>query len=219
MSYPAAVPAQTRSVHLSLRSDYIQPTLGYALRVWWALYWRTTAIAIVLIGLTTVVLRAMYANVLISAHVVIWGSRLAPYIFTYAAAIPVMRFVLHKRFSSFRVALWSEDGQLSETDEMPSWSRVIRVWWAYSWRALIYSAVGGVVVGYPMGLMVGIVSPSPVVMKLFGTVLGIVVGAGVGLYVIYSSILDENIADFRVGLLSLEAPEPTMTEALPTSAL
>jgi hypothetical protein len=130
-----------------------------------------------------------------------------------------MRFVLHKRFSSFRVALWSEDGQLSETDEMPSWSRVIRVWWAYSWRALIYSAVGGVVVGYPMGLMVGIVSPSPVVMKLFGTVLGIVVGAGVGLYVIYSSILDENIADFRVGLLSLEAPEPTMTEALPTSAL
>jgi hypothetical protein len=219
MTDPASPPVDVRRDYPSTRADYIQPTLGYALRVWWALYWRTTAIAVVLIGLTGVVLRAMYEHVLISAPVVIWGSRLSPYLFTYAAAIPVMRFVLHKRFNSFRIALWSLDGQMSAADEMPSWNRTIRVWWAYSWRTLIYSAVGGVVVGYPMGMMVGIVSPSPVVMRLFGLALGTVVGAGVELYVIYSSILDENIADLHVGLLALEAPQPNVSEAVPTSAV
>jgi hypothetical protein len=218
MTDPAATPAETRQVHPSLRTDYIQPTLGYALRIWWALYWRTTAISIVLIGLTSLALKAMYEHALISASVVIWGSRLSTYILTYAAVIPVMRFVLHKRFNGFRIALWSQDGQMSAPDEKPSWDRTIRVWWAYSWRTLIYSAVGGVVVGYPMGMMVGIVTPSPVVMRLFGMALGLVVGAAMGLFVIYSSILDENIGDFHVGLLASEAIEPTTSEAVPTSA-
>jgi hypothetical protein len=173
---------------------------------------------LVLIGLTSLALKAMYEHALISASVVIWGSKLSTYILTYAAVIPVMRFVLHKRFTSFRIALWSQDGQMSEQDEKPSWDRTLRVWWAYSWRTLIYSVVGGVVVGYPIGMMVGILTPSPVVMRLFGMALGLVVGAGMGLFVIYSSILDENIGDFRVGLLAREAIEPTTSEAVPTSA-
>jgi hypothetical protein len=218
MTDPGATPSETSSVHPSLRTDYIQPTLGYALRIWWALYWRTTAISLVLIGLTTLALRAMYQAALLSPSIVIWASKLSPYILTYAAVIPVMRFVLHKRFSSFRIALWSHDGQISAPDEKPSWDRTIRIWWTYSWRTLIYSLVGTVVVGYPMGMMLGIVAPSPAVMKAFGMALGFVVGAAMGLFVIYSRILDENIGDFRVALLATEATEPTANEAVPTSA-
>ena len=218
MADPAATPAETRSVHPSLRTDYIQPTLGYALRIWWALYWRTTAISLVLIGLTTLALRAMYEHAWISPIVAIWGSKVSTYVLTYAAVIPVMRFVLLKRFATFRVGLWSHDGRMSAPDEKPTWDRTLRVWWAYSWRTLIYSVVGGVVMGYPIGMMLGIVAPSPAVMKAFGMVFGFAVGAAMGLFVIYSRILDENIGDFRIALLATEVIEPTTSQAIPTSA-
>jgi hypothetical protein len=221
MSEPAPTPSNVRRDYPSLRSDYIQPTLGHALRVWWAFYWRTNVVTAVATVIATLALRLMYENVLITATYVRWGAKLAPYIFSYGTAIFVLRFVLHKRFRHFRMAVWSQAEQPSAMDEKPAWRRVIRVWWAFSWRSLIFSLVGSVVVGYPMGLMLGMFAPPPVVVLIYGFGLGMIVRAGVELFVIYANILDENMADFHVGLLAIEAPAQLAAESaepVPTSA-
>lgn len=61
-----------------------------------------------------------------------------------------------------------------------------------------------------MGLSLGLFAPSPIVTAVFATALGFVISAGVGLYVIYSSILDEDIADFHVCLWPCEVAIATV---------
>jgi len=218
MSTSAPLPNPPRTIHPSTRADYVQPTLGHALRIWWAFYWRTSAVTIVLVALSTAALRFMYQSRGISFDTFVWGTKLAPYVFYYCAAIPVMRFVLHKRFRQFRVVLWSQAGEPPSETEKPFYGRVIRVWWAFCWRAALYSVIGTVVAGFPLRFVVALFAPTPKVSALFEMVLATMVGAAMGLYVIYSTILDENMADFRVGLLAVEASETSASQAVPTSA-
>jgi hypothetical protein len=186
-------------------SDYIQPTLGHALRVWWAFYWRASLVSSVLSIAAAYGLKQLYENTALPALWIGWAMKLAPYALFYGVAIFVMRFILHKKFRHFQIVLSSAITPASDEILKPTMNRALRVWWMYSWRALIYSLVALVVVSYPMGLTLGLFAPSRRVMTLFGLVLGFVVSAAVGLYVIYSNILDEDIADFHVCLRPRQA--------------
>jgi len=201
-------------------AEYIQPTLNHALRVWWAFYWRTSIISGVLSIAAGYGLRQLYENTALPAVWIAWAGRISPYAFFYFIAIFVIRGLLQKRFKQFRIALC--DQAITDGSKLvePTFPRALRVWWMYSWRAAIYGLVALVIVSYPMGLTLGLFAPSPAVMGLFGLVLGIVIAAGVGLFVIYSNILDEDIGDFHVTLLpheraSSEAPQPSPAVVVP----
>jgi hypothetical protein len=217
MSDPASDPSQTRRIHASLRSDYIQPNINHALRVWWAFYWRTNVAAIVLTVLVTRLLRLMFQSALISPDVALWSAKIAPYAFFYAAAMPVMRFVLHKRFRSFRIAVWARDGQPPSADQKPTYNQAIRVWWAFTWRVAIYGALATTMAGFPLRFIAGLFAPSPQISALLQVCIALIVQAAVALFVLYSNILDEDMADFHVGLLTNESPELAV-EAVPTTA-
>jgi hypothetical protein len=200
-------------------SDYIQPNLGHALRVWWAFYWRTSLISGVLAFGATYGLKLLYENTSLPAFWIGWAMKLAPYVLFYSVAIFVMRSILHKKFRHFRIGLSPKAAPESRQVLQPTIKSALRVWWVYSWRAVIYSLVAGVVVSYPMNLSLGLFAPGPVVMALFSTGLGFVIGAGVGLYVIYSNILDEDFADFHVCLWPREVETTPSGDAFPNPAL
>jgi hypothetical protein len=84
---------------------------------------------------------------------------------------------------------------------------------------VVYSLVAYVVVSYPMGLTLGLFNPGPAVMALFATGLAFVIGAGVGLFVLYSNVLDEDIADFRVRLLLREVGAIAPADVVPEAAV
>jgi hypothetical protein len=42
--------------------DYIQPNLGHGLRIWWAYYWPTTLITLVLSFLLGLAVRVLWEN-------------------------------------------------------------------------------------------------------------------------------------------------------------
>jgi hypothetical protein len=184
-------------------SDYVQPNLGHALRVWWAFYWRTSLISFVLAVGAGYGLNQLYENTAVSALWIRWAMKLSPYLLFYGVAIFVMRSILHKKFRHFRIGLSPAAADSPEILN-PTFNSALRVWWVYSWRAVVYSLVAYVVMSYPMGLTLGLFNPGPAVMALFATGLGFVIGAGVGLFVLYSNILDEDIADFHVRLLPRE---------------
>jgi hypothetical protein len=218
MSDPAADPIPAPRVHASLRSDYIQPNIGHALRVWWAFYWRTLVTALVLTTVATGVIRLMYQAHLISPYLAVWTAKVIPYVFFYSTAIPVMRFVLHKRFRHFRIAVWSQGGQPPSSDEKPTYNQAIRVWWAFTWRVAVYGALATTMAGFPLRFVAGLFAPSPEMSRLLEMVIGMIVQAAVALFVLYSNILDEDMADFHVGLLTNESPEQVAAEAVPTIA-
>jgi hypothetical protein len=56
----------------------------------------------------------------------------------------------------------------------------------------------------------------PTLSRFFALIVQYVIAAAVGLFVIYSNILDEEIGDFRVTLLSLEFT--AVVSALPNAA-
>lgn len=202
MSLPASTPGQVDQIHASLRSDYVQPTLGHALRVWWAFYWRTLVASFVLTAIASPLLQLMSQTDLISGSSAVWAIKIAPYVFFYSMAIPVMRFVLHKRFRRFRVAVWPLGGQPASDVQKPTYSQAIRVWWSFTWRATIYGALATTMAGFPLRFVAGLFAPSPQVSALLEMWIALIVQAAVALFVLYSNVLDEDMSDFHVGLLA-----------------
>ena len=102
----------------------------------------------------------------------------------------------------------------------PTFRRTARVWWTFCWRAVIYRIIAAVAVSFPLGWTMGFLAailPGRATSALITLAVQITLDAVVGMFVIYSNILDEDISDFRVALLPREGPTiPLTTAAAPT---
>lgn len=199
--------------------DYIQPNLGHGLRIWWAYYWPTTLIALVLSLLLGLVITALWENFIVPAKALIPVTRFGPYVINYAVAFFIMHYVLGKTFQHFRLGLVPSGGTRPAEALKPTFARTLRVWWIFTWRTVLYTALSIVFVTYPLGMFVGLFNPSPNVARLIFLLLGFFMGGALSLFVIYSNILDEDIGDFRVVLLprqsAVPSHNPLTTDAVP----
>jgi hypothetical protein len=186
---------------------YVQPDFDYALRIWWALFWRTQVVGGILeIGLQ-VLLKRMYDDPLAQGGAVALLARFGSYALNYAVALGVMYYVLHKTFRHFRIALCEHWGTPEAKILEPTMARSARIWWTYVWRTILYLVIGYVTVLFPMSWFVGIVNPG-VSGFLVIALLGFLVGGAGALYAIYSNILDEDFGNFRVTLVPRPTPVP-----------
>jgi hypothetical protein len=190
-------------------ADYIQPNFGHALRIWWALFWRSTLVGGILgIGLGLLVGRLyQYGDLPLGA--VAPTARYGGYVLNYAVAFFVMYYVLHKTFRRFRVALvenWCEpNAQILE----PTLARSSRIWWTYTWRTVVYTLVVYVAAYIPLSVVTGFLSLGPAVGSVLVLLFGSVVIPGVAaLFAIYSNILDEDFGNFRVTIAPRSASVP-----------
>jgi hypothetical protein len=183
---------------------YIQPSLDHGLRVWWAYYWPTNLIALGAVAVINFALGAVYENTVISGRVVGLVARIQPYLVTYLVSIFTIRYILGKRFRHFRIALVPRTG--SETQPLPrTFGRTIRVWWTFVWRTLVYGLIVTFAGTILLGTVTGVLSEFGRVMAILTPiVVGVVIAGVVGLFVMYSNILDEEFGDFRVALLPRE---------------
>jgi hypothetical protein len=202
--------------------DYVQPTLGHGLRIWWAFYWRTALSAIVLaIALNSALRLFLQIGIIPEVDIVpvIWVSRFDFVLFYYVVALFVMAYILRKKFHSFRIGLFSNYGGEGAQPLQPTMRRTARVWWAFSWRAVVYRIIATVVASIPLGWIAGLMPallPRPA-LPWFNIGFQMAIDGAVGMFVIYSSILDEDIADFRVALAP-RAPKPEIGAVTPASA-
>jgi hypothetical protein len=215
MASPPLVNAASPLSESSPLEDYVQPSLGHGLRIWWAYYWPTSLVSLFVIVFLNVLLRKAWENALISGHVVLWSSRILPYVAVYGFSIFTIRYVLGKSFRSFRVALLPRDPQ-SRTETMPrSFGRTIRVWWAFCWRTGVYSLIVRFAGNVALSFTIGISSSMSRAMATWVPIIAqVVIDGAVGLFVIYSAILDEEFADFRVALLPREPAVAAVPVAL-----
>jgi hypothetical protein len=208
------------------RSDYIQPNIGYGLRIWWAFFWPVFLATMTFAFASTFILRRLLENPRVPL------KTLAPFVkyqplfiagFSIAISFPAMAYILRKRFRGFRITLLSKFGQEGAERLAPTFTRTAAVWWAYSWRAVIYRLVAMAIVMFPMGWIMGFAAallPRSASILFSQIVMPIFVDAFVGMFVIYSSILDEDISNFRVALVPFEhgaiapqASSPTLPPA------
>lgn len=191
--------------------DYIQPNLGHGLRIWWAYYWPSTLITLVLSFLLGLLVRVLWENFIVSAKPLVPVTRYGPYIINYVVALFVMRYILGKTFRHFRLGLISNDGASPAQTLDPTVMRTLRVWWIFTLRTVLYTVLCIVFVNYPMAMFVGLFKPGPLFASLFFQLLGFLTGGALSLFVIYSNILEENIGDFRVVLLPRQNAVPAHT--------
>lgn len=197
--------------------NYIQPTLAHGLRIWWAFYWRTLFATLFLAFAVAKFLR-MASDVPAAGFIFI--LRYDAYFFYYSAAFFAIAFILRKNFRDFRVALLSHRGGEGAQTLPPNFGRVARVWWTFSWRSLLYRIVAAAVISFPLGWIVGFIShdlPSRAAVSLFNFAVQILIDAAIGMFVIYSSILDEDLSDFRVALVP-SIPSPISQVSTPAPA-
>ncbi len=124
-----------------------------------------------------------------------------------------MHYILSKNFRHFRVGLLSDRGGEGSELMEPTLRRTARVWWTFCWRTFVYGLIATFVTAIPRGVLVGLFGWNRGLEALVGVLVGIALGGAVGLFVIYSNILDEDFGDFRVCLLPLEADVAPATPA------
>lgn len=202
-------------------SGYIQPNLGHGLRIWWAFFWTTTLITAMLTITTDVALRGIYENSTVPGSLIRPVMRYDGYFFSYVVALFVLMYILRKNFRHFRIGLLSNHGGEGAEPLPPTLRRTTRIWWTYCWRSLLYRIIVLFVVSFPLGWIVGflvaIIHAGPAFSTLVNAVVATAVDGAVGLFVIYSNILDEDISDFRVALLPREAPAASVAPAAPAN--
>jgi hypothetical protein len=190
--------------------NYIQPNLGHGLRIWWAFYWRTILSSILVATAVNLILRRFPNNSTIALI-----SRYDNYVLYYLVAFFAMAYILRKNFQFFRIALLSNRGGEGAEPLSPTLQRTARVWWAFCWRAVIYRVIVTFAAMLPLGWTMGFlmaVLPGPAIAALVTSAIQVILDGVVGMFVIYSSILDEDISDFRVALL----PRTASTSAIGT---
>jgi hypothetical protein len=193
-------------------SNYVQPNFGHGLRIRWAFYWPMTLIGGFLLIVLNFWLRKLYEDMVLPAGVVGPILKFDPYVLSYVVAFFVMYYILRKNFRHFRIGLLSNRGGEGAQLLSPTFGRTLRVWWTYSWRTLLYTAIVWIAAVLPLSSFARVFSSSPVFTAIFEGLLALSVSAAVGLYAIYSNILDEDIAGFRVCLL------PRQSETISQSA-
>jgi hypothetical protein len=190
--------------------NYIQPNLGHGLRIWWAFYWRTALSAMVLAFGLNMELR----NFLQPPTLRLLAQFDAP-VFYYLAAFIAMAYILRKNFRHFRVSLLSNHGGEGAEPLPPTLRRTARVWWTFTWRAVIYRFIVGFVASFPLGWIIGFLAHflSARQTTVLMLAVEVILDGAVGMFVIYSNILDEDISDFRVALLPRTASVSSLTTA------
>jgi hypothetical protein len=184
------------------QENYIQPNLSHCLRIWWAYYWLTFLISSFMIGVLMVLLRKAWENVMISGQVVIWANRILPFVAFFAVSVLSIRRILGKKFRYFCIALLPRDATSGVEHMSRTFQRTLRVWWAFSWRAVVCSVIirvaGSIALSLPIGILTAMGGMMAVVVPIVSQ---IVMDGAVGVFVIYSWILDEEFGDFRVTLV------------------
>lgn len=192
-------------------SAYIQPTLNHGLRIWWAYYWPTTIIAGFLTFCAAFWLRLLYERAEISATALRYASLVVPYATTAVVGILIFRYLLGKSFRHFRLALLASAANVACPPLRPIWRRTLRVWWTFTWRSTIYAIVLSFLVNISLGVFLGMLrETSRVLAVTIPLVEGLIISAAVGLFVIYSNVLDEQFGDFRVVLLPRDAAQASI---------
>jgi hypothetical protein len=137
-------------------SNYIQPNLAHGLRIWWAFFWPTTLISMVLTIVVNYWARYFYENSNVPGRLLRPILRYDSYFFSYATAFFVMNYILRKNFRQFRIGLLSQRGEKGSEPLQPTLRRTIPVWWTYSWRTLVYGLIAMFVTAIPRVVLVGL---------------------------------------------------------------
>jgi hypothetical protein len=202
----------------SYLSNYIQPTFDHGLRIWWAFFWPTTLISVILGFAIAFGLRVIYEHTNVPGNLIGPIMRLTPYIISYVVALFIMEYILRKNFRNFRVGLVSSGGSSTAQALPATFVRTLRVWWTYSWRTVLYRIVITIVATIPLSVLLGIFTRIPTAQAIVRALVMIAVDAGAGLFVIYTNILDEDFGDFRVCLLPLQKDAAASASPVPTTA-
>ncbi|HEV2298356.1 MAG TPA: hypothetical protein VGR72_07550 [Candidatus Acidoferrales bacterium] len=189
--------------------DYIQPTLNHGLRVWWAYYWPTTLAVIAVCLVVGFLMGILIALRLLSPGSLNTIAVAQVYVWTALVSILSIRYILAKRFSHFQIALLPA-AATGTTSPLPRTARrIIRVWWAFIWRFVVFSLIFRFTAGLVIGPIVNLLSLiGPKMAAIVPLAAQVVLDGAVGLYVMYSAILDEEFGDFRVCLMPRKAAEP-----------
>jgi hypothetical protein len=201
------------------QDGYIQPNLSHGLRIWWAYWWPTFLLSVLATFFTNLVVRRISDDPRVPGWLPGPILRFDSYFFTYFFGYFMLALVLRKDFRRFRIGLLSNQGGPGAETLPPNIRRTARVWWTFTWRSLVYRIIVAVAVSFPLSWIVGFLTALfrdvPVLPGLIMFLFGVAVEAAVGLFVIYSNILDEDISDFRVALLPPSVPAPVFSNSAP----
>ncbi|MFA6030816.1 MAG: hypothetical protein WC969_13240 [Elusimicrobiota bacterium] len=85
----------------------------------------------------------------------------------------------------------------------PTRALALKVWWAFMWRAVVFALLAGFVIGIAFGLFSAVFGLKPETIGGFAGLLGLVLGIGVSIEVMFR-VLRKKFDGFELALLKSE---------------
>ena len=82
-----------------------------------------------------------------------------------------------------------------------TWRRAFKVWWSFMWRATLFGFLGGVLIGFIIGVIMQIAGASTDTIKAVCQIAGMIISIPIGIAVI-RIILKKEYPDFKVALIA-----------------
>jgi len=96
--------------------------------------------------------------------------------------------------------------------------RTLRIWWALTWRTLVFCFGGGMVVGFIVGFVMGLSGQSKEAVHQTCTLLGMLVALPAGLWALKATLTKRSFGDFRIALIRIEESGETVQPATAPAA-
>jgi len=85
----------------------------------------------------------------------------------------------------------------------PTRQLALKVWWAFIWRAIVFAVLSGFLIGIVFGVLALVVRADPEAMSGVSGLLGLVLGIGVSVEVMFR-VLKKKFDGFEVALIRSE---------------
>lgn len=185
----------------------VAPGWNHIWRIWWAILWRNLLCTLgsmlaggLLGGIVGGFLGAFGASTLVIQ--IVSGS--IGFVIGICASIVPFKFILNKRIGSFELILLSNSGERIT----PGLSHIIRVWWAYVWRNLLFTVGVGVaafLIGGVIGFLAALVGiRHSMILNWFLGISGGLGGLALSVYPV-DWVVGHDFGDFKLAVINIDS--------------
>lgn len=90
--------------------------------------------------------------------------------------------------------------------------RVVKIWWFFMWRTVLFSTIAGIVAGFLLGLLLLFVGMAEATKQGIAEIAGALITIPIGIWVV-SQLFEKRFSDFRLVLVPRDTISPAANQA------
>ena len=187
------------------------------LEIWWSLAWRGVVFGYGAVFIVAFIFAFIAILLGIDTSTIHTLSSGIGYILGIFMALWILRNVLKKKFSSFRIILDNtmQSSDLSDSTEI-TYKQVLEIWWSLVWRNILFGFGAVFILAFIITLIGALIGMDKPTISILTTVIGLITGIFIALWVL-KNVLKKKFSSFQIiltneGMVDKKKPSDVVSQ-------